>query len=196
MSKKKTVKKKKSIKKTAKKKSTQPEVTPYPTAGPKITNFEQKLDEQLTGEPPKRQRGRPRKDLLQINSAPIGPALELVINFVKLPFELWQIRETEVEGLALTDAEAKQIAEPARELIEYYLPMIPPIGYAWASLSVSFFWIIRNRLTAIEQVKTQKKAKYSAPTAAEQKDHKIKAHGSAGPSGQGIPVNELKNPKT
>lgn len=184
----------------AKQKTKPPEVTPYPRAGRKIKDFEDKLDQQLSGDSqcPHQGPGRSRPvDARPPGLDQIGPAIELVVNFVKLPFELWQIRVPQVKGLALTNPEAKQIAEPARELIEYYLPKIPPIAYAWASLAVAGFWIMRTRLVAIEEyrqkIQQPPNSSVSQPMA-KAKERSQKAHGGAGPSGQGITEKELKNP--
>lgn len=173
-----------------------PEVTPYPQAGRKITDFEDQLDLQLVSDD-KPKRGRP---LGSTNKPPaddqVGPALELVVNFIKFPFELWSIRVPEVPGLALTDEEAKQVAEPARELIEYYLPKIPPIAWAWASLGVSSFWIMRSRLLLIEEYKKQ--AASSAPPAGKVTDQR--PTGQGGPPPAGMPTTaeinqQIKNNK-
>jgi len=155
MSKKKAKKVVKKTKKTAPKeaKEAPPKITPYPTAGPKIQAFENKLDEQLAGGPQKRGRGRPRKEDIPEQEQP-EITKQLIVGAVKMPFELWSIRE-KVEGLALTEPEAGQLAEPIRLLIEHYLPQIPPIAYAWGSLAVGAFWIMRSRLLLIAAIKEQ-----------------------------------------
>lgn len=163
-----------------------PEVVTYPEAGRKITDFENQLDQQLASDD-KPKRGRP---VGSTNKPPptedqVGPALELVVNFIKFPFELWSIRVPEVPGLALTDEEAKQAAEPARELVEYYLPKIPPIAWAWASLGVSSFWIMRSRLLLIEEYKKQ--AASSAPPAGKVTDQRPTGQGGPAPAGMPTP---------
>ncbi len=186
--------KKKAIKKKAKKiktptteKTPAPKVVPIPTAGPKVTDFEKELDRQLASDgPPKRGPGRPRKDQPPAEPDRIGPALELVVNFIKLPFELWQIRVPEVPGLALSDKEARQIGQPAKELIEYYMPKVPAIAYAWASLGVTAFWIMRSRMLSIEEVRKEKQqgsAPTGSPTGGKVTERGTKAQGGAGPSG-------------
>lgn len=132
-----------------------PKITPYPQAGPKVQDFEDLLDKQLAGDtgPPKPKRGpgRPPKDK---TIEPEQPELtiDVVAGVVKIPFELWSISQS-VKSLALTDDEAKQIAEPARQLLEYYLPQIPVIAYAWISMSVSTFWVMQSRLRTIQEIK-------------------------------------------
>lgn len=168
--KKKAVKSKKKPAKTAEPKKpaelapAQPKVTAYPTAGPKVQEFEDALDRQLAGDtaPPKRGPGRPPK-----LPKPEQPELsiEIVAGVIKIPFELWAIGQ-DVKDLALTDEEAKQMAEPAKQLLEHYLPMIPPIAYAWIGLSVSSFWVMRTRLLLIQAIKKQRE-KQQPPRPAE-----------------------------
>jgi len=130
-------------------------IVPHPTAGPKVTEFEKKLDEQLAREAPRRGPGRPPKE-----PAPEPPTLDLdvVAGVVKIPFELWAIGQG-LEGLALTDDESRKLAEPAKILLEYYLPQIPEIAYAWIGLSVSSFWIMRARLLLIKEIRKQQESK-------------------------------------
>lgn len=170
--KKKIVKRKKKTVETAKpekpveQKPAEPKITPYPQAGAKVQKFEDVLDRQLAGdiEPPtpKRGPGRPPKP-----PEPEQPELtiDIVAGVIKIPFELWSIGQ-DVKELALTDDEAKQMAEPAKQLLEHYLPMIPPIAYAWIGLSVSSFWVMRTRLLLIQAIKKQRE-KQQPPRPAE-----------------------------
>lgn len=160
-SKKKAVKKKtvgKNVKKSVSvisKKSAEPKVTSYPSAGAKVQEFEDLLDAQLAGDigtpSQKRGPGRPPKDKSQEPEQP-ELTIDVVAGVIKIPFELWAISQ-EVKELALDDNEARQIAEPARQLLEYYLPKIPVIAYAWVSMSVSAFWIVRTRLLLIQEIR-------------------------------------------
>jgi len=141
-----------------------PVVVLHPTAGAKISDFEETLDKQLAGDtgPPKRPVGRPPKEP---EPEPPELTIEVVAGVVKIPFELWAISQG-LKGLALSDDEAKQIAEPARQLLEYYLPKVPVIAYAWVSFSVSTFWVMRTRLLLIQEIKKQReKSQAPAPSA-------------------------------
>jgi hypothetical protein len=142
-------KKKKSKKPTAEKPL---KVTPYPTAGKKVKDFEDRLDEQLAGGEPKTRPGD-KKEPDHIASDIINIDLR---NLIKMPFELWAISQ-DVKELALTDREAAQIAEPVKHLLDYYLPQIPAIAYAWIALTVNGFWIMRTRLLLIAEIKERKK---------------------------------------
>lgn len=131
-----------------------PKITPYPEGGAKVQEFEDRLDAQLAGgEPaaPKRGPGRPPKEKPQEPEQP-ELTIDVVAGVIKIPFELWSIGQS-VKSLALTDEEARRIAEPARQLLEHYLPMIPPIAYAWVSMSVSTFWVMQTRLRTIQEIK-------------------------------------------
>ena len=137
------------------KKQVQPKITPYPQAGKKVTDFENVLDRQLAGDPappPKRGPGRPPNEP---DPEPPVLSIDVVAGVVKIPFELWSISQS-VPSLSLTTEEANKIAEPAKQLLEFYLPQIPVIAYAWASLSVSVFWIMQSRLRTIQEIKLQR----------------------------------------
>jgi len=127
-------------------------ITPHPTAEHKVTEFEKKLDEQLAQEAPKRGPGRPPKE-----PPPEPPTIDLdvVAGVLKIPFELWAIGQG-VEALALTDEESRTLAEPAKILLEYYLPQIPEVAYAWIGLSVSSFWIMRTRLLLVKVIRSER----------------------------------------
>ena len=159
---KKKIVKKKSVVKTVKPETptkpapAEPKITPYPQAGPKVQEFEDLLDKQLAGDntvsaPTKRGPGRPPKEKTQEPEQP-ELTIDVVAGVVKIPFELWSISQS-VKSLALTDEEAKRIAEPAMQLLEYYLPQIPVIAYAWISMSVSTFWVMQTRLRTIQELK-------------------------------------------
>ena len=145
----------------------EPKITPHPTAGPKVQEFEDLLDKQLAGDtgPPKRGPGRPPKDKTLEPEQP-ELTIDVVAGVVKIPFELWSISQS-VKSLALTDEEAKRIAEPAMRLLEHYLPQIPVIAYAWISMSVSTFWVMQIRLRTIKELKEHSKRIQQASRPAE-----------------------------
>ena len=144
-----------------------PEVKPYPTAGAKVQEFEDILDKHLAGDvtpTPKRGPGRPPKEKTQEPEQP-ELTIDVVAGVIKIPFELWAIGQ-DVWQLKLNDKEAAQIAEPAKQLLEYYLPKIPVIAYAWISLSVSTFWVMQSRLRTIKKIREQRQ-KQQPPRPAE-----------------------------
>lgn len=159
MAKKKASKKKPAKPKPPKITPEKQDVTPYPTAGRKVKDFEDAIDEKLAGDTTedkrKRGPGRPKKEQPETET----PAYidKIIKNLIKSPFELWAIGN-ELPALALTDEEAAQLAGPVRTLLDYYLPKIPAIGYAWVSLSVTGFWVFRSRLKLIAEIKKQKSA--------------------------------------
>lgn len=139
----------------------EPKITTHPTAGPKITEFEDLLDRQLAGDtgPPKSKRG-PGRPPKEPEPEPPELTIDIVAGVVRIPFELWAIGQ-DVKSLALSDEEAKQMAGPAIQLLEYYLPKIPVIAYAWVSMSVSIFWVMRTRLLLIQEIKKQRQKQQS-----------------------------------
>ena len=134
-------------------KPVQPKITPYPQAGKVITDFENVLDRQLSGDqaPPEKKRG-PGRPPNEPDPEPPVLSIDVVAGVIKIPFELWSISQS-VPSLSLTTEEANKIAEPAKQLLEFYLPQIPVIAYAWASLSVGVFWIMQGRLRTIQEIK-------------------------------------------
>lgn len=169
---KKKAKKKKAVKKQYHPLNQIPKVTPHPTAGPKVQEFEDQLDEQLAGDGPKRGPGRPRKEPPPIEPENLTP--DVLIGIVKMPFELWAISQA-IEELALQDDEAKQLSGPIKQLLDYYMPKIPAIAYAWISLSISSFWIMRSRLLLIKAIK-------ESNSLSSQADDKDVGHGGPRPS--------------
>ncbi|MFZ2146959.1 MAG: hypothetical protein WAV28_07045 [Sedimentisphaerales bacterium] len=153
------IKKKKAVKQTAEPPKTEtkqpPKITPHPTAGPKITEFEEMLDAQLAGDELRRGPGRPPKQ--PPPEEPEVLSAEIVVGIIKLPFELWAISQG-VEQLALTNKEAAQMAVPVKQLVDFYLPQIPPIAYAWIALTINGFWIFRTRLLLIQAIKASSRA--------------------------------------
>jgi len=156
--------KKKSVKKTQltdveKKPVSEPKVVPYPDANRVINEFEQTLDRQLAGDTgppvPKRGPGRPPKEKILEPDQPDELTIDVVAGVVKIPFELWAISQG-IEKLALDDKKALQIAEPAKQLLEFYLPKIPVIAYAWVSMSISAFWVFRERLTLLQSIRKRR----------------------------------------
>jgi len=142
----------------------QPTVTPYPTAGPKVSDFEQKLDEHLEPED-KPKRGRPPG--VKHTSHKPEPAQvpnEIIKQAVQVPFDLWAISQ-KLKGLELDDKEAAMLAEPVKTLLDYYLPQLPTIVFAWASLTIMTYAVMKPRLEMIAEIKKQKKAASSVQAA-------------------------------
>ena len=135
-----------------------PKITPYPTAGPKVQEFEDLIDKNLEDDvtpKPKRPVGRPPGKKPQESEQP-ELTIDVVAGVIKIPFQLWSISQS-VKSLELTDEEAKRIAEPAKQLLEYYLPKIPVIAYAWITMSVNTFWVMQVRLRTIKELKEHRK---------------------------------------
>jgi len=153
---------KKKKKKTSKKNNVEPakspeikppEVVPYPTAGPKITEFEEKLDAALAGDTEeKRGRGRPRKE---VEPGPIELDIKVVAQAVQVPFDLWALTQR-CEHLKISDQEAILIGKPLKVLIDYYLPQIPEIAWAWIGFTAATYGVVKSRLIIITEIKKQK----------------------------------------
>lgn len=165
MAKKKT-KKKKTKKKAAAKPTptkTTPEVIPYPTAGPKVVDFEEALDRSLGSyniDPGKPKRGRPRN---QPEPEPAPIDAKVIAQAMQIPFDLWAVSQ-KLDGLKLTDAEAFAIAKPTQQLLDHYLPQIPEIAWAWISLAAVSHSIMKSRLALIAETKRLSASSPSAQT--------------------------------
>lgn len=157
-------------------------MTPYPTAGEKITEFEERLDAQLgadSGGAP-RGPGRPRKE--QVSVTPVAQTFDsrLITQVVCIPFDLWALSQG-VPQLKLRDEEAALIGPPVKELLDYYLPVIPPIAYAWISLSIATYATMKPRLELIQVLKKEKANTSSASRPAN----------AAQPGPAGVPASAL-----
>ncbi len=131
-----------------------PKVTPYPAAGKKITDFENKLDEQIADEKPtgKSKRGRPRKET--ISEPEFAMTEDIIRQTIKMPFDLWAVSQ-KLDELKLEDKEAAAIAIPIKHLLDYYLPKVPIIAIAWISLAVASYSIMASRLFLIAELKKE-----------------------------------------
>ncbi len=190
MTKKKKASKKKKVK-TAKKVTPTPvigpekqNITPHPTGDRIIKEFEETLQSQLAEETdpeaPKRGRGRPRK-----TDQPEAPAIDLTLpiisNAIKIPFDLWA-SSTGVEQLKLLDSEADQLAEPVKQLLDHYLPTMPPIAVAWLSLAFAGYFVMKSRLDIVAAIR--KKKKEASPSSEDQ---------GSSIQGDGAPLPDLSN---
>lgn len=169
-------------------------ITPTPTAGKKIIDFEQKLDEQIAGppEPEKRGRGRPRKE------AEPEPEIskidnQIIKDAICIPFDLWA-RSQKLKGLKLSEEEAQTLAEPVKTLLDYYLPEVPTIVYAWGSLAITAYALTSPRLFMIEEERARRSAKNEALRTADQtRRSQDQGQGSApGPSDRMPRQDEIK----
>lgn len=127
-----------------------PNVTPYPTAGHKVTEFEDRLDAQLAGETAAKPKlGRPRKDQqdqpAEIDIAVIGQA-------VQIPFDLWSVSQG-VPELKISTDESLMLAKPVKQLLDHYVPKVPVIAWAWISLGAVSYSIMKSRLALIAEIR-------------------------------------------
>ncbi len=165
---KKPAKKKKSKKKTppvrqpAADRDPPPVVTsPMPTAGGRVTEFEQKLDEQISEHPKpshggaRSGAGRPPKpdEKPAPESQTVAP--EIVTNalceLIRVPFDAWSVR-ARLPALKLSPAEVDMLMPPVQTLLDYYLPLMKPIDWAWASLGLTAVAVMRPRVMLLQSL--------------------------------------------
>lgn len=141
-------------------------VTPHPTSS-RVVDFEDKLDEQITGGPPetpKRPRGRPPGPAQAPGSEEPGAVpieRKVIADFVKMPFDVWATSQR-MKGLLLTDQEVQSLIDPVMILLDYYVPEVPAIAYAWAGFAITAYSVTAPRLRMIEQVREERKIKNEA----------------------------------
>lgn len=133
-------------------------ITPYPRVGdaevekygPRVPGFEKKLDA-LGGktEPPK---PKPPETATDVQAK---LDLKVIADFLKLPFATWASR-INFPAIRLTDKEALKWAEPTKVLLDHYMPVIPPIAYAWFAWSVTTISIVNTRIDLIAAEKRKR----------------------------------------
>ena len=128
-----------------------PTVVPMPTAGRKITEFEDKLDAALfsSDDQPKRGRGRPRKEAEQ---QPPEIDVKVIGQAIQIPFDLWSVQQ-DVPDLKISVQESVMIAKPLKQILDHYMPNVPDITWAWISLSAVSYSIVKSRLVLIAEIK-------------------------------------------
>lgn len=151
------------------------EAVPMPTAGKIVKDFESELD-RVIDENPQPQwggvrpgAGRPPKAAEAAEQSGQAPPQEIppdiqrsIMQVVSVPFDLWAAR-VGVPDLALSNAEAAMIAEPAGQVLAFYLPNFRPIDWAWAALAMAGIAVMRPRLVLLDAIrKTQRDSSSSA----------------------------------
>ncbi len=163
-SKKKPVQAKKKTTKAAAKQPAPVETSPMPTAGNKVTEFERVLDEAIAKDPrpqhggarggsgrkPKPQEPPPA----EVPMLPPSAITNAVTELLKAPFDLWAIR-ADLPELALTQPEAETLTAPALILLDYYVPNMRPIDWAWISLAITGIAIMRPRMVLLQGMAKQ-----------------------------------------
>jgi len=80
----------------------------------------------------------------------------LFIPILKIPFDAWA-ETIHLEELRLSEQEVNSLALPVTQLVNYYLPKMPAIAYAWCGLILSLYAIMQPRLKQIKELKKAKK---------------------------------------
>lgn len=88
-------------------------------------------------------------------------SLEMLATMWKVPFDWWA-DQVKVRDLAITQAEARDLARPTQILLEKYLPTMDPTTAAWMALAASIAAIVGSRLLILQAVRAQRAAKDAA----------------------------------
>lgn len=140
------------------------EMTPMPTAGKRVTDFEAALDKQIAAHPKPEHGGTrpgagrkakpkepPTPEIQPVTPAEISSA---ITELLRTPFDLWAVK-AKLPELALTDDEAKMLTKPTQVLLDYYVPNMRPIDWAWASLAITGVAIMRPRVMLLQRMAPQ-----------------------------------------
>lgn len=108
--------------------------------------------------------GRPRGTdrLARVNALP-EKANEQMIPVLQTPFSLWAT-STGVDELRLPEKDAKKLALPITQLLEYYFPgQIPEIVWCWLILAGCVTQVMDGRLQLLKKIRDAKKSGKPVP---------------------------------
>ncbi len=136
-------------------------MSPMPTAGEKVTEFEAALDEQIRKHPqPQHGGSRPGSGRKVKPKPPPAPEIQpvapgdissAITELLRAPFDLWALR-AKLPQLALTNDEAITLTGPVQVLLDYYVPNMRPIDWAWISLAITGVAIMRPRMILLASI--------------------------------------------
>lgn len=137
------------------------DMTPMPTGGRKVTEFQAALDEQIAAHPePQHGGSRPGAGRKVQPKAPPAPEVQrldpadissAVTELLRTPFDLWAAK-AKLPELALTTDEAETVTKPVQVLLDFYVPNMRPIDWAWASLAITAVAIMRPRIILLQKI--------------------------------------------
>ncbi len=175
-------------------------MTPMPTAGRVITDFEKALDQTIAEHPqPQHGGARPGAGRKVKPKAPPPPEVQpvepaeissAITELLRTPFDLWAAK-AKLPELALTNEEAETVTKPVQVLLDFYVPNMRPIDWAWASLVITGIAIMRPRVMLLQRMgpgsgtgpaESQREAQATPPGPA----------ASASPAGQGSPADQYE----
>lgn len=159
---------------------TPPTITPYPTAGRKIIEFEDRLDAQMAGGEKKPARGSGGKFTSKEPAA--GPEIDVTVigQVVQIPFDLWSVSQG-VPELKISTDESIMLAKPVKQLLDHYIPQVPEIAWAWISLGAVSYSIMKSRLALIAEIRKTIPSSERGMDAARVANSSTKTQGHGGP---------------
>jgi len=158
-----------------------PIVTPYPTAGRKVTEFEDRLDAQLAGGTVGKKPARGPGGKFSSTSPAAGPEIDISVigQVVQIPFDLWSVSQG-VPELKISAEESVMLAKPVKQLLDHYVPQVPEIAWAWISLSAVSYSIMKSRLALIAEIRKNNPSSERGMDAARVANSSIKTQGHGG----------------
>ncbi len=139
-------------------------MTPMPTGGQKVTDFEKALDQTIAEHPqPQHGGARPGSGRKAKPKAPPPPEVQpvqpaeissAITGMLRTPFDLWAAK-AKLPELALTNDEAETLTKPVQVLLDYYVPNMDAEVWAWASLAITGVAIMRPRVMLLQRMAPQ-----------------------------------------
>ncbi len=175
-------------------------MTPMPTAGRVVTDFEKALDKTIAEHPqPQHGGARPGSGRKTKPKAPPPPEVQpvqpaeissAITELLRTPFDLWAAK-AKLPELALTNEEAETVTKPVQVLLDFYVPNMRPIDWAWASLAITGIAIMRPRVMLLQRMGPGP-GSGSAGSQREEKATPPRPAASASPAGQGSPDDQYE----
>ena len=114
-------------------------------------------------------RGGGSKTVSSGDTSKPAPSFEMSVDMLaqiwQWPFMLWESK-IGVPQLRLTELEALGIAKPSKVLIDYYMPELNPIYFAWGTLIAAVSTVLSSRLILLAEIRKAKQGTKPEPAGA------------------------------
>jgi len=137
--------------------------------------------------------GRPKgvtEDFAAVNRLP-EKANETLVPVLRIPFAIWA-KSTGVKELELNKDEAKDLALPVTQLLEFYFPgRIPEIAWVWLMFAGTTYRILEPRMDLLTEKRKEKSSSVAAGDQGPVAPSRRPPTGAAQPA-SGYPTEDIK----